>query len=412
MALRLTIEGLVYGGSGIGRAPNGKVVFVPYTVPGEVCTVEVTEDRRDFSKARLLSIDEPSPIRVEPFCPLFTKCGGCHLQHLPYEAQLEWKTKIFQETIARATDLELVPQAIPAENATGYRAKATFHVEGGKAGFFRASSHSVVELEECPLLMPSINKTLKEIKESLPEAVHTIDVAVDVDTDKTTAIFYTEDAGCKLDIPHSTVLKGYEVRVKRRFQRGRGRLLYRRGETDCSYTVEGIRLLYSSSVFFQVNPAMNRRLVQKVVEAVGKDVTVVDAFCGAGNFSLPVAKKGCRVEGFDIDGVAIEYAKRAAGLNSIEGAVFFPLDVERGKVLEKIAPSVVVLDPPRGGCRGLATEVAERAVERVVYVSCNPSTLGRDLKEFLERGYRVVSSTLVDMFPQTYHVESITVLTL
>ncbi len=412
MALRLTIEGIVYGGSGMGRREDGKIVFVPYTAPGDVCTVEVVEEKRDFSRARVARMEEPSPVRIEPFCQLFGRCGGCQLQHLPYGEQLKWKTKTFQETIKRSARVELTPCVIPAESPQHYRAKATFHVDRGRMGFFEPSSHRVVEVEDCPLLEPAINTTLRAIKEDTPAGVHTIDVALDMNSGKTTAVFYTEKTWLGMDVPLSGALKGYEVRAKRRFQRGRGRRLLERGDTECSYTVEGVVVEYAATVFFQVNPEANRRLVRKVVESVGGRASVVDAFCGVGNFSLPLAKTCCRVDGFDMDGLAIGYAKKAARLNRVDRVRFHQMDVEGGKVLEKMIPSVIVLDPPRCGCRRLARELAEKGVERIIYVSCNPSTLGRDIKEFLEKGYRVVSSTLVDMFPQTYHVEGIVVLTL
>ncbi len=412
MSFRVTIEGLVYGGSGIARRPDGKVVFVPFSVPGDVCTVEVVEDKRDFSRARIVKIEEPSPIRKEPFCPLFGECGGCQLQYLSYTDQLQWKKRIFQDSIKRSTGIELIPQVVPSPARDSCRIRATFHVEDGRVGFFRASTHRVVEVECCPLLEPSINTTLEEIKEEIPEGVHTLDIAVDMDGGGTTAVFHVENPSVRVNIPLSSRLKGYEVRVKGRFQRGRGKELYRTGNTECSYTLDGIRLLYSAGVFFQVNPGANSALVDKVLEATEDALTAVDAFCGVGNFSLPLTRRAHRVEGFDIDPLAIEYAKRSANINHIQGVEFHRMDAERGKILEKKMPSVVVLDPPRGGCRRLAGEVARRGIERVIYVSCNPSTLGRDLKEFLERSYRVVSSALIDMFPHTYHVESILVLTL
>ncbi len=442
MKFEIEITSLAYGGRGIGRLEDGKVVFVPFTAPGDVAEVELTKEKGGFSEARLLSLKKKSPMRREPLCPVFTKCGGCQWQHIKYEEQVKWKGEIFKETLRRIGGVNLNSNPEGASPSAGvlmdaplsaaeefeYRSRAGFHIRDGKWGFFETSSNKIVEIDECPLLRPEINATFKELKDiGLSNFFHTVDIALDLssqDEAKTVASFFSESRlgkRLKTDLVRAIskvkALKGFEINFRRRGARGQGQVLHTEGDVSTTYKIGSLTFTAETGVFTQVNPAQNENLVEKVLSysELRERENLLDLFSGIGNLTLPLAKGAAHALGADIDGRAIKRAKENKKINDIVNADFTRCQAGGGKgayeevlkILAKEKPAVVILDPPRGGAPEATKAIVESAPLRVIYVSCNPATLARDSSVLIKGGYKLVKAGIIDLFPQTYHLEGV-----
>lgn len=425
MDSKVTITALAHGGSGVGRI-DGKVVFVPFTAPGDEAMVEITAGKKTFSEGVLKEIITPSPMRATPECGLYGVCGGCSLQHIGYQGQVEWKQRIFEETLRRIggiSDVAFDP-AVSTDPPMGYRSRARFHVSGGVWGFFEVKSHRVASLEACPVLDPLINTAFAAVRDALKGAdlsIFAVDIGVsEADNMAVASIHVTSSKGFPWAEALSgvKVLKGYQVLVYPvRQDRNRGRLIERHGDTELSYQVEDMRLGAGIDVFSQVNRRGNRFLVEKVLSYASLEGTesVVDLFSGVGNLSLPLARRAGSVVGVESAGEAVEAAIRNGHNNSVSNADFITMDAsawlkQEMKTLEKKRPDVVVLDPPRGGDTDVASMLGKIRPARIIYVSCSPPTLARDLSHLIGTGYTVKRAGLIDMFPQTFHIEGVVVL--
>ena len=373
----LTIETVAFGGEGIGRVEN-LVVFVPFTAAGDVAEVEIRESKKRFLRGRVRTLISPSADRVDPPCPYFRRCGGCDYQHIRYEKQLDMKGRQVAEAFERIGKFAAPPvePVLPSPAPYGYRAKAEFHVERSRdgsirIGFMDVGGTRLVDIERCAIMEESINGQLAYLRQPL-------------------------HAPLRVDryVVWSHTGKSEEKRVVR--------------------IVKGKEILVSFDGFFQANTALTDALVDTVAElsAVGPRDTVLDLYCGSGLFSLFLAPSCARLTGVEIDGEAVDCAGLDVERQGIGNAVFHQGDV--GNVLEaefggkKGAVNVVVLDPPRTGC---GREVLESLIglgpARVVYVSCDPATLARDARLLVDGGFDLVTVRPVDMFPQTKHIECV-----
>jgi 23S rRNA (uracil1939-C5)-methyltransferase len=419
--ITVEIEKMVYGGKGMGRV-GGKVVFVPFTAPGEQIEAEVVREKKDYAEAVLKKVKSPSPKRVKPFCPLYGDCGGCQYQHFSHEDQLKLKEEALRETLQRLTrkgNLEISPIiASPADRA--YRIRAQFKMgikEGKKILGFRAwRTHRVVETEECPLLHPLANRILHGLRQWLEQtkevSVKEIDLKVS-----------PEEGGAVVN------LRGEDPWDDRRVEELRGRVIGLKGVVsggkrqsswgDLNLAHEGpeirgrkIRFQTRGESFVQVNPGQNHNLIRGVVEwaGLGGEEKVVDLFCGSGNLTLPLALGAKKAWGIDLDGQAIESARENARVNGIRQCAFWAGTAEEGiRRVREETPSVdlAVLDPPRAGARGVLEPLVSLQPRKILYVSCEPPTLARDLARLVSLGYNVKRLQPLDMFPQTYHIEVI-----
>lgn len=418
LPITVDITSLAYGGKGIGRI-DGKVVFVPYTAPGDRVNIEITSEKKGFLEGRLLGVVLPSPLRQSPSCPLFGRCGGCHWEHISYQAQIDWKQRIFCETIERIGgifDLPLEPP-IPATTPLRYRAKAQFHVEEEIWGFFEAGSHRVVEVEECHLLDPILNKTFISTRDYIRSNVrdlpiHTVEIGKsDVDGKAVALIHLRERRDFKPEglLGAVSQLKGIEVRITPPGKRN-GKPVSSAGDRSLIYRSGSLILKAHVSTFSQVNISQNLHLIDTVLEYADMDIKdyILDLYCGAGNLTLPLAGRCSKVTGVDKDPSAIKDAISNKEANSINNADFICQDASKSlKVLGKIHPDIVILDPPREGGFEAIKGIADLKPKKIVYVSCNPSTLARDLSALTKNGYMVKRARLIDMFPQTYHIEGV-----
>lgn len=417
MSLTVEITGLAYGGSGIGRIDN-KVIFTPFTAPGDVAEVTITEDKKDFSIAKLVSLKQASEIRTSPPCPVYTICGGCQMQHIEYANQVRLKEKIFVETFQRLARTDLTPVLSPAlasPRPFNYRSRVRFHKAGAKWGFFKPNSHSIVEMEDCPLLEPPLNSTLQCLKATdFPDTLYGAEISLDKQSGKTVAAF-SISKNTPFDwnaaINKIPLIKGFEVWVKDPFKRNKGRIVVTEGDTRVSYKARGFIISSGVSSFSQANLFQNERLAEMVVEFSGltKNDDAFDLFCGAGNFTFPLSEKARMVYGSDIDPSAIKNARQNALKNNVTNAEF-SIESSKGRKnvnLEKFKPSVVILDPPRGGAFETIKKLPALEAGKIVYVSCAPPTMARDCAFLVKHGYTPGDALAVDMFPQTYHVEGV-----
>lgn len=439
MTIELKIESLAYGGNGVGRV-DGKVFFVPYTAPGDEVTVEIVKDKKRYAEARLVEIKKASPHRVEPRCEYFTKCGGCNLQHISYEEQVRAKGEILSETIARigGTD-SLKVETVESPSEYNYRARARFQVAGPSWGFFEARSKTIVDIDQCPLLMKEVNDCYSALKSELSGALpglKAVEIAYSEKERSCTALLrltraYKYRWGAL--VKRIPILKGLEVRAGKG---AKGERIASIGDSTLSFSVESVRKSFRFQAalgsFTQVNPGVNNRLVAKVLASAaltGKE-RVVDLYCGVGNLTLPLAASAARVTGVERGALAVGFAEENARENGVDNVSFKAQSVSKwleraaGKELESELLDVVVLDPPRTGDSEAASMLAAARPRRIVYVSCSPPTLARDIKtiisvaehcateDALEAGpgggsYSVTSLTMIDLFPQTFHIEAV-----
>ncbi|GFO53764.1 putative RNA methyltransferase [Geomonas sp. Red276] len=391
------------------------------------------KEKRSYLEGELLELEVPSGLRTDPPCPLFGVCGGCHWQHLPYPEQVRQKGEIFADSLRRIGKLgqmEILP-VIASPNALGYRSRIQIKMarEGGvlQAGFFKSGSHQVVDCPKgCPIAHPLLNRMTAELRSllaGLGEAgfIPQIDLSMGDDEQGLAVVHYR---GRNADA------------LARRLKEARpdlpsiGGVLLRQGERGAPEPVFGIEALryripadllnardglvlrFSRGGFSQVNYAQNLQLIRTVVQWAGLrgGERVLDLFCGNGNFSLPLATYAGEVAGVEGYAPSIEDAVANAAANQVANAGFRVSDV--AAAVRKIANrgerfDLVVLDPPRAGVEA-AGEIPRLKPEHIIYVSCDPATLARDLGTLSAGGYRVVRSQPVDMFPQTYHLESVT----
>ncbi len=414
----LEIEKMVYGGRGMGRR-EGKIVFVPFTVPGDRVQVEVTKDKKNFSEAGLRVVEKPSPLRMEPFCRHFGECGGCHYQHISYPDQLNLKQEILKESLRLSGKEEgdtFLP-VIPSPRDRGYRIRAQFKgdQDGGKQvfGFYSWGSHRLVEIAECPLLHPRVGEIFRALQRlSAKIYIRGADIQVSPD----------EEAGVLgLDVRGSGGPAAAETLAREtRFIKGvvlKGNKVLSWGESDLCYRWPGISgspgltVRAGDDSFSQVNPFQNGNLMQKAVEwadLTGKE-KILDLYCGSGNLSLPLAQRAMRVWGIDHNARAITDARKNAADNGLHNCRFIAASTKPG--LEEVRKEtdrvdLAVLDPPRAGARDLADLVLLNP-RKILYVSCEPPTLARDLALLRTRGYELIRLQGLDMFPHTYHIEVI-----
>ena len=430
----VTIERMCFGGAGFGRL-DGKACFVPFTAPGDRARIRVVKEKRSFLEGELLELPVPSPLRVDPACPLFGSCGGCNWQHLPYAEQLKQKGEIFGETLRRIGRVPgecLLPPA-PSENRYGYRSRIQLKLsrKGGTTalGFFRGSSHEVVDAPGgCPIADPLLNRITGEFRALLPGlaelAVLTqIDLAIG-DDGESVAVLHHDG---KDPAPLTEALLGARARlpsVSGLFLRlgAKSRIEKVFGIDSLSYGMPAglfpgsrpMRLRFGRGGFSQVNYPQNLRLIRTVFEMAELAGTerVLDLYCGNGNISVPIAPFVGKLVGVEGYAPSIDDALANAKANGVVNASFQVSDAAlavgrlaaRGERFD-----LVILDPPRSGAEAVGG-LARLAPKSIIYVSCDPPTLSRDLALLGEKGYQVESSQPVDMFPQTYHLESVTLL--
>jgi 23S rRNA (uracil1939-C5)-methyltransferase len=441
--LELVVDDLAFGGEGVGRA-DGYVVFVRGGLPGDHLRVTMTETRARYGRASIAAVLTPSPDRVEAPCPYFGRCGGCRLQHLAYPAQLSFKERQVRECLTRLGGLgpfELRP-IVPAPEPYGYRNKMEFTVAGPAPaiGLHEAERYDVVlDIERCLLQSDTMNALLDELRRQVRERalsvwdprsergllrfvavregrrtgeamVNIVAAAPDVET----LVPVAEALRARVPATTSVVLNVNDTKSSVAVGSEEHLLL---GRDHITESLGGVGFRVSAASFFQTNTVQAERLFALVAEACELDgsETVMDLFSGTGAIALLLARRARQVYGVEVSTAAVADAVRNARANGIDNCTFLTGEVRH--VLPRLAdegvrPSVVVADPPRAGFHPKALgALAALAPARIVYVSCNPATLARDLGDLVRQGFRVDWVQPVDMFPQTPHIEAVARLT-
>lgn len=396
--------GIAHGGDAVARH-EGRVVFVPYLIPGEEAFVEIVEEKANYLRAWPVEVVSPSPDRVEPLCLHFGVCGGCHWQHISYQRQLDLRQEVLQSQLARIAHLPdaTIRPPLPADQPWYYRNNVQLHLDQeGQLGFIRARGHEVLPISECHIMHPLVWDMWSALEIEFP-GLERITLRASTTSREQLVVLEsgTEDIPeVEVDLPVSCVSllpDGTPVTFV--------------GAPHITETIRGRPLRVSANSFFQVNTRQTERLVsivEQYAEPQGNEF-LLDLYCGVGTLGLGLADKVATVVGIDSSNSAIEDAK----FNSqhMENVQFLQGRVEESIYNVKEKVDLVLLDPPRHGVSKKTLDaIMERAPAKVIYVSCDPATLARDLGTMIQSGYDLVELQPVDMFPQTYHVEAVALL--
>ena len=431
-------EDLTHEGAGVAKV-GGFPIFVQNALPEEEGNVKIIKVKKGFAIGRMMETTKESRFRTEPPCPVYKQCGGCQLQHLKYEAQLDYKTKQVKEVLARLGNIKdvTVHPTLGMEDPWNYRNKAQVPVgesEGGLvAGFYKQRSHDIIDIERCMIQQEQNDDVVQAVREICSKyGIRAYDETKHKGTLRHVMVRYGATTGEQMvvlvtrtkELPNKNKvieeLKARLPQLKSIVQNVNSKktnvimgdettVLW--GEEYIYDNIGDIKFAISARSFYQVNPTQTKVLYDKALEYADLqgEEEVIDAYCGIGTISLFLAQKAKKVYGVEIIPEAIEDAKRNAELNDITNAEF-----EAGKAEEVIpawykkgiSADTLVVDPPRKGCdEALLNTIIDMKPNRVVYVSCNPGTLARDLQVLEEGGYKTVEVQPVDMFPHTTHVE-------
>jgi 23S rRNA (uracil1939-C5)-methyltransferase len=421
----IRIDDLDHDGRGVGRVDD-KVVFVDGALPGERVRFRYTKGGKQYDQGKLEEVLEASPDRVEPPCPVFGLCGGCSLQHLAPEAQVAAKEAQLLQNLQRTGGLAPEERLPPLDGPHwGYRAKARLSVrqvrnKGQLVGFRERASSYVTVMDACPVLDPRLDALIQPLKElvaglSRPDRVPQAEVAASegdacvvirhltelTEGDRERLLAFQAEQGVVVE----TQAKGPETATPIDPDRPAD-LFYRLPEFD-------LTLRFRSTDFVQVNQDVNRQLVSRAMELLAPEEgeTLLDLFCGLGNFSLAAAARGAQVVGLEGERALVERAEANARANGLtEQTRFATADLSEtplSELADARQADKVLLDPPRSGAVEACKQLVETAPRRIVYVSCNPATLARDASVLAHGGYRLVAAGIANMFPHTAHVESV-----
>ncbi len=366
----LTIEKLVYGGEGLARL-EGKVILTPFVLPGEVVRVETERVKNDLWRGRLMEVLQPSPSRVTPGCPYFQRCGGCQYQHMDYAFQLEQKREILREVLQRVGKIAFAGEVgVISGEPWQYRNRVQLHIQGGKVGYFAQGSRDLCAIDHCPIASPKLNETIGKIEAGQAST------ALELFTNETEV----------------------QVNVVDRVPRQALTALAALGVTT---PIESGGFQVSRNSFFQVN----RFLIDGLVECALGDAHgewAVDLYAGVGLFSVKLAERFTKVTAVESGGSAFRDLTHN-----------FPQPAVQANVEDYLAglnetPGFILADPPRAGLgKSVLKELVRIRAPRLTIVSCDPATLARDLQGLIAGNYRIDKITLVDLFPQTFHLETV-----
>jgi 23S rRNA (uracil1939-C5)-methyltransferase len=397
--MEITIEKIVHGGDAMGRAPDGRPVFIPFAAPGERIRVEMRESRKGFFRARLLEVLEPAPDRIAPRCRHFGECGGCQFQHLAYPSQVRAKESILREQLLRLGGILEAPirPTIVSPNAWNYRNRVQGTPAGKRLGFFRAGSQEVLPIDECHLPEPRLWELWNKLDWEPGPGLRQIGFRAGDDDEM---IVFEGEAG---QIPEVVV----ESDVSAAWLDSQGEAFYLAGG-PLRYEILGRAFTVSAGSFFQVNTAQIPAMVKTVMgmaEPAGNE-TALDIYCGTGLFSAFLAERAARVIG--IEESASAAADFEINLDTYDTVELYAASAEAALEAITARVDVAVVDPPRSGLSAPAMRALLRAAPgRVVMVSCEMSTLARDARILTRAGYRLTDLAPIDMFPQTSHLETV-----
>jgi 23S rRNA (uracil1939-C5)-methyltransferase len=441
--LLLSIEKLIYGGDGLARTPPGPdgrsmTVFVPFVLPGERVEAEIRQEKPGFARSAVAQVIEASPDRVDARCPYFRQCGGCHYQHIPYPRQLEFKAAILRETLQRIAKIELQSEIrLHPSPPWNYRNRTRLQVRTAPEfalGYFRISSHEFLPVRECPISSPLLNRVMARLVElgglSCPAAIEEIELFADADDEHLLAWAFCEYAADSRDLLRWAEAFQHELAEisgvtfftsRRRSSKGQTedetpvdpKSLAQSGAKSIRYRTNDHRYQVSAGAFFQGNRYLLDDLVSVVTGNASGDFAL-DLYAGVGLFSVALARSFHHILGVEASLTShADFVQNVPANVKAVGARtedFLGSDYLRSRPVRK-SPDLVVLDPPRTGAgKAVIRSLVELGAPRVRYVSCDPATLARDLAPLLAAGYHIEEAHLFDLFPETFHIESVMLL--
>ncbi len=414
------IEKLVPGGAGLGYMADG-AVFVPLTAPGDLVSVRKMSRRRGVYFAEPDEIIESAPERRDPPCPWFGNCGGCQWMHMDYGSQIRWKEDVFRQALRGIAHIREYPplRVHPAQSEFQYRCRARLQVKGSSVGFYRRASNTIVAWERCMLLPEGLNQVVEDLRawcrgNAVPGLMSCEAAMSPVDGSVTFHWIFKKvkgnSGGARMIMDGmEEITAGKGTNIAGQAAHGpRGEAIAARGGS-LPLEVAGARMRAAPGTFFQVNPDANETLVKRTLlhlRSAGA-TSLLDLYCGNGNFSLPAAAAGIKTVGVESSSKAVHDARSASG----PGSKFIEMDTTRFLEKNSEARDAVIVDPPRTGLpREVVTMLGEERSPLLIYVSCEPSTLARDLARLTGAGYVISNMELFDMFPQTSHSEALVVM--
>ncbi len=410
MEYELTLTTLTYGGDAMGRLPDNRAVFVPFGLPGERVRIRLTADKRNFARGELVEILETSPGRITPRCIHFGECGGCHYQNLPYEDQLKVKREILRDQLLRIGKIENPPvhDTVPSPSPWNYRNHVQFHLTGeGKLGYMSQVSGEqglgVMAITECHLPEGSINQLWPQLEFEPETEIERVSLRSGVDEELMLVLESEAPEPPELEIEAG-------ISITHLFEEN---TVVIAGNDSITMRVLDRDFRVSAASFFQVNTAMAEKMVDHLLTKLpaSPNATLLDIYCGAGLFSAFFAAKFARVIGIESSPSSCE--DFAFNLDEFENVELYEGLAE--EVLPAFVggidnPTYVIVDPPRAGLdKNVVDGILKLAPQVIAYVSCDPSTLARDAARLINGGYKLKQVTPFDLFPQTFHIESISI---
>ncbi|MFZ2095225.1 MAG: class I SAM-dependent RNA methyltransferase [Anaerolineales bacterium] len=400
--IEVKIAKQAYGGEALGKLPDGRVVFIPFAIPGEIVRIRLVEDKPRHARGELLEVVEASAERVMPRCQHFGLCGGCHYQHINYAAQLKAKANILQEQMERIGGIKNLPpidiKATP--ESWYYRNHIQFHLtDEGKLGFQEARTNQPFAIQECHLPVVTINQLWPQIDLEPIAGLDRVSIRVGIEDDVMLILESSDPQPLDFSI-EDLVISVVQV--------GPGGSVVLAGSDHIVEEVSGRRFKVSPTSFFQVNTGQAVAMVEHLLEnlSLTQNMTVLDVYSGVGLFSAFMAPKVGRLVGIEISAEACE--DFTANLDEFSNVELYEAAAEEVLGSVHFNPDLIIMDPPRAGLgRETVEGILAQGADRLAYISCDPATLARDSKQLISGGYSLSKLSLFDMFPQTYHIESI-----
>lgn len=416
----LSIEALAYGGDGIAR-PEGFTIFVPRTVPGDKVRVEMTVTKKRYGRGLPLEILEASPLRTEPKCPHYKECGGCHYQQIDPAYVAEQKVLQVQDALERIgkEKADVLPLVVPSQQ-WGYRNRVTYHRKGTTSGYIAWKGERVIDIPDCPIAQPELNTLWKEVRkriEKIPAAQIRF-VFLRRTTSGELAVLFSVAAPTVLhkvarewDLDASLWFSVVEHDAASPFGDEIGLL---KGGERMTESVGEIQYQVRPDLFFQIHPEVTEKVVEKVLSWANeiKPKRVLDLYCGSGLFTLALTKAGYPTYGVEVSHEAILCAQTSLDENALDSTVWLRTG-KADQIVEKLIEEeesfdAAIVDPPRKGIHPeIIKKLSKLGVKHLLYISCSPATLARDVKALKEEGFQLNWTQPFDMFPQTYHVETV-----
>lgn len=399
--MEVVIEKMNHQAMGIAKI-NGKVVFIPKVIVGDIVDIDIIKEYKNYSIGRVNKIIKNGSKRVDVLCPYYDICGGCSISAYTYQDELEYKVNNVIDIFKR-NEIDIKPNIIKSDNRYGYRNKITLQVSNGIIGLYEEDSNKIVDVDKCLLVSDKLNEIIDIIKKNIN--VNKCNKIVIRDTYYGIMIIFYGS------VNNEEVIKYLGKKVVSIYTYdNKYKCIY--GEKYLYEMIGEYKYRISPDSFFQVNSRTVNKLYNKVVEYAIKNEkkdNLVDLYCGTGTIGIYLSKYFNNIIGIELNKQAVEDAKENAKINSVNNIEFYAGDV--GKIInDQIKADVIVVDPPRSGLDKRTKDILLKIkANKIVYVSCNPLTLARDIKE-LDNGYELGDITLVDMFPNTHHVESVCVL--